>query len=347
MKIAIVAPPWTTLPSEDHTGIEPTIFNLAEEYVKANQKVVLFAPHGSVSSAETICYPEIPSEFDIKADTIRFFLKDIFASYAYMKACSEGADIIHDFTLGGDYNVSIPVIHTVYGPPTEQTVKICLKACRYANNHLVAVSNRQRGEFSEISQELHFVDTIPKCVNTETIKWGADKEDYLLYFGSPEQKKDIELARRVAVKSKHRLVAVIHGSREQDYGSIKPRLQKDAVTTDIRLTEDLPRESRHNLYRKASAAIHISRWKEPFSMEILESLACGTPVIALRRSAAPEVIEEGKTGFLVETEKEILQAIEKLDSINPEDCRKAAEEKFSSKVISQKYLKLYRSFPQP
>jgi glycosyltransferase involved in cell wall biosynthesis len=107
--------------------------------------------------------------------------------------------------------------------------------------------------------------------------------------------------------------------------------------------DELPKNARYDLYRKAKGTFYINQWDEPFGMEMLESLACATPNIALRKGAASEVIEEKKTGFLVETEQEMIEAVKNIDSIDPSICRKIAEDKFSSKVITEKYFNLYNS----
>lgn len=346
MKIAIIAPPWTTLPSQEYIGIETLISDLSEKLMEAGQEVILFAPHGSTSPVQLVTYPEDTSEINWNDadENSRYYLKSIIAKYACTKAVTLGADIIHNFTLAGELEDIVPVLYTVYGPPGNSTVKHCEKIAEYPGKYFVAVSNRQRVLFNDISSNINFIDTVYKSIDTDKIQWASDKEDYFLFIGHPDQEQSLELARRVSNAAKKRLVAVIQGEQEQLFKEeIQPWLDKKTVNLNLQFTEDLPPKARYDLYRKAKGTFYINQWEEPFGMEMLESLACGTPVIALRKGAAPEVIEDGKTGFLLETENEMIEAVKKIDTIDPARCRKAAEERFSAKKIAEKYLEIYNT----
>ncbi len=346
MKIAIIAPPWTILPATDYAGIESTIDNLTEKLIEKGHEVILFAPDGSTSSATIKHYMPISEEinFEKANENLRYYLKNLTALYASAKAEAIGVDIIHNFTIAGDFETSIPTLWTIYGPPKDFIVKTCEEISKYPDNYLISVSNRQRTLFSEASTEINFTDTIYKSINTDNINWSKNKENYFLFIGHSEQKQALELVRRVANSANKRLVAVMQGKENKVFKEeIAPWLKKDTLNLSLQFTEDLLREARYDLYRKAKCTFYINQWEEPFGMEMLESLASGTPVISLYKGAAAEVIENGKTGFLVETEEEMVQAVKKIDEINPEDCRKAAEIKFSADVISDKYIQLYRS----
>lgn len=346
MKIAIIAPPWRKLPSHDYTGIETVISDLSEKLVETEHKVILFAPDGSTSLSEVIHYPPDTSEINWKkADkNSRYYLKNIIAKYACTQAMNLGVDIIHNFTLAGEFENPVPSLHTVYGPPDEGTVKICKDIAQFAGNYFAAISNRQRVLFNDISSDITFVDTVYKSINTDEIQWDKNKEDYFLFIGHKDQEQSLELARRVSNTAGKRLVAVIQGTKKQLFNEeIKPWLDHKTLNFNLQFTEDLPQEARYDLYRKAKGTFYINQWEEPFGMEMLESLACGTPVIALSKGASPEVIENGKTGFLVETESEMVEAVKNINSIDPAQCRHAAEENFSAKKITEKYLEIYNS----
>jgi glycosyltransferase involved in cell wall biosynthesis len=98
-----------------------------------------------------------------------------------------------------------------------------------------------------------------------------------------------------------------------------------------------------DLYKRAKCTLFTSQWEEPFGLVMIESMAYGTPVIALNRGAAPEVIENGKTGFIVETEEEMIKATKKIDKIKPEDCRQRVEKMFSRETMTKKYLEVYKN----
>ena len=115
MKIAIIAPQWNILPTEEYTGIESTISNLSEELIKEGKEVILFAPKDSTSSAELVHYPDDTSGIDwtSASDDLRHFFKNLIAKYASMRAIHMGADIIHNFTLSGETDCPLPVLYTV------------------------------------------------------------------------------------------------------------------------------------------------------------------------------------------------------------------------------------------
>ena len=106
-------------------------------------------------------------------------------------------------------------------------------------------------------------------------------------------------------------------------------------------TLDLPQKELETLYQKAKALLCPTRWAEPFGMVNVEAQACGTPVLGARRGALPEIIQEGKTGFLFDTIEEAVQLMERLDKIQPSDCRANAEERFSAEVMARGYSLAY------
>ena len=87
------------------------------------------------------------------------------------------------------------------------------------------------------------------------------------------------------------------------------------------------------LYKRARCTLFPIQWPEPFGLVMIESLACGTPVIAMRQGSVPEVIEHGRTGFIVETADEMVEAVARIDEIDPEECRRAVEERFGSEAF--------------
>ena len=99
-----------------------------------------------------------------------------------------------------------------------------------------------------------------------------------------------------------------------------------------------------DLLKRARCTLFTSQWEEPFGLVMIESMACGTPVIALRRGAAPEVIIDGKTGYLADSEDDMVEIIKqgKIDTIKPEDCRRHIERNFSREKMVHDYLEIYK-----
>jgi len=122
---------------------------------------------------------------------------------------------------------------------------------------------------------------------------------------------------------------------------IKPLIDQYPKGLLLKLHEDLPREMILDLYERAKCTLFTSQWEEPFGLVMIESMACGTPVIGLRRGAVPEVIVDGKTGFVVDNEDEMIQAIKGIDKIKPEDCRRHIKENYSREKMAENYVSLY------
>lgn len=92
---------------------------------------------------------------------------------------------------------------------------------------------------------------------------------------------------------------------------------------------------------QAKALLFPITWEEPFGMAVIESLACGTPVVAMNKGAAPEIIKHGVNGFIANTEKEFAEYMDRIDEINPEACRKSVENNFTSNIMAESYIEAY------
>jgi glycosyltransferase involved in cell wall biosynthesis len=119
---------------------------------------------------------------------------------------------------------------------------------------------------------------------------------------------------------------------------VDPWLAKGAKVT---LLGEITPQEKFDLYCRARGTLFTSQWEEPFGLVMTESMACGTPVIALRRGAAPEVILDGETGFLCDDEDGMVEAVERLQSLDPRACRRHIEESFSVEQMALGYLDVY------
>jgi glycosyltransferase involved in cell wall biosynthesis len=120
---------------------------------------------------------------------------------------------------------------------------------------------------------------------------------------------------------------------------VEPRLGRDGVE----YIGEADAERKRDLYLRARALLMPIRWPEPFGLVMVESFACGTPVIAFPEGSAPEVVEHGRTGFVVEDEHAMAEAVERLHEIDPADCRDACERRFGVPAVVAGYEEVYRA----
>jgi glycosyltransferase involved in cell wall biosynthesis len=238
-------------------------------------------------------------------------------------------DVIHDHdgvdsrVMGALVHrlVGTPVVATLHGPADAGTQRMLSSLRR--DLAFIAISEYQRQGFPD----LRFVGTIPNAVDVEHQPFSAEKDDYFLFIGRMNPEKGARTAVEVAHRLGTRLIMAgkVNEGLEREYFAreIEPHL-----TEDIHFRGEVDHETKVELYRRARCTLFPIQWPEPFGLVMIESLACGTPVIAFRHGSVPEVIEHGRTGFVVETVDEMVAAAERIDEIDPAECRRAVEERF-------------------
>lgn len=192
---------------------------------------------------------------------------------------------------------------------------------RIYKTQIITISNAQRTAFPDLS----YVATVYNCVDTEAFVFNPVASDYLLMMGTvgehKNQKAGIEVARKTGMK------LVIAGKvRDEEYFA---KLKPFFTTGQIEYRGELSFAEKVQLYQGAKALLFPILWEEPFGLVMIEAMACGTPVIAFRHGAVPEVVVEGKTGFIVDDVEQMAQAVGKVGQIKREDCRKYVEDHFT------------------
>ena len=349
MKVAIIAPPWIPIPPPRYGGTELVVYNLAEGLTTSGHEVILFAPKESSVSCRLFPYLE-QNQFPLGLDSSlreKIFIGELASKYAHAMAAYDKVDIIHNHMLSPlPDNIDIPVVHTLHGPATEGTIERCVEFSKNPNHYFVAISNKQKKNYMALNSNINFIDTVHNAIDVKSISWGADKEKFFLFVGRVNWEKGLEMAIRVASKANINLVMAVKMSEdfEKEFfrKEIKPLINQYPKTLLLKLQEDLPREMILDLYRRAKCTLFTSQWEEPFGLVMIESMACGTPVIGLRRGAVPEVIADGKSGFVVDTEDEMVQAIKNIDKIKSQDCREHIESYYSRERMAERYTAVYK-----
>lgn len=208
------------------------------------------------------------------------------------------------------------------------------------NQHFVSISNSQRRD----APDFPYIATVYNGIDTDFFAFNESAEDYLMYAGRIVPEKGAKEAVQVALKTGRRLIItgqVTPASQWYFDEHIKPHLSDKILYLGM-----IDKAQLVKYYQKAAALLMPIRWEEPFGLTMAEAMSCGTPVIAFRRGSVPEVIEDGKTGFIVENTADMTDAIENIGKINRHDCRRHVEKHFTTMHMIDNYEKvLYQLAP--
>jgi glycosyltransferase involved in cell wall biosynthesis len=337
VRIAMLAPPWIPVPPPAYGGIEEVVRLLCDGLTARGHDVTLFAPPGSRSSAVVAPVLEEPHPDDIQK--AQFEADHVARAFEAIDA-DGGYDVIHDHTghtaLAMADRVGPPLVHTLHGPLDEA-------ACRFYARHgrkacIVALSQAQ---LDAAPPEMGGGRVVPNPIDVG--EWPSEpaKDDYLLWMGRMSPDKGPHRAIAAAREAGARLVLAgpVQRGQEQFFAEeVEPQLGSDG----IEYVGEAGGDDKRALYLGARAFLMPIRWAEPFGLVMVEALACGTPVIAFPEGSAPEVVEDGRTGFVVEDEHAMAAAVARLDEIDPHECRRSCEERFSVPAAVAGYEEVYR-----
>jgi glycosyltransferase involved in cell wall biosynthesis len=337
LRIAILSPVWFTVPPTGYGGIEWVVLLLADGLVHRGHDVTLFASGDSLTKAElSYVYEEPPSEL------IGRSLPDL----RHALSCYERADefdVINDHSgmlaaaLGGV--VSTPVLHTVHGPLDHEGGHIYEQIAGVSPNvGLISISLNQRRS----KPDLPWVANCPNALDLSVYPCKPHLGDYLLFLGRMSPDKGAHRAIAVAMETglPLKLAGKRRDMKEVRYFSefVEPHLN-----SDIEWLGEVTHGEKVELLQNARATLFPIEWEEPFGLVMLESMACGTPVVATRFGAVPEVIEHGRGGLIVDDYREMPAALEEAEQLDPIECRHYVEEKFAPERMVQDYIEAYEA----
>jgi glycosyltransferase involved in cell wall biosynthesis len=357
MRIAMLAPISWPLPPAGYGPWELVAHNLTEALVKQGHDVTLFAAGGTKTSAtlvETTPYAlstwpaderERPRRFDLETGLLEGPPDARVLEEHHIATCMERAaagefDAVHSHlhahALGYSRLIPCPIVSTLHGSAWVRATHPMLLA--YKDQPFVSLSNAERS----LLPELNYVATVHNGIHMEHFPFEAEKDDYLLFAGrlSPEKgpAEAIEVAKRTG---RRLLLAGLIEPQYQDYFDTKVKPHLDGKQFDY--LGLLSQAELAPYYRKAAGVLFLINWCEPFGLVAVESQASGTPLIATRFGALPEIIIEGQTGFVVDSIDQAVTAVDKLANIEPAACRQNAEARFTDAVMAKGYAEVYAS----
>ncbi len=227
----------------------------------------------------------------------------------------------------------VPVVYVMHDFIDENRRRL-IELHSSPNQYFVSISDSQRRD----APDLNYAGTVYNGIDIEMFKPDDEPDDYLMVSGRITPDKGVKEAVQIAMQSDMRLL--ISGSvtkADQWYFDehIKPFLNNRILFLGM-----LEREQLVKYYQNAAGFLAPIQWQEPFGLTMVEAGACETPVIAFNRGSVPEIIEDGKTGFIVNNSAEMILAIEKLGTIKRKDCREHIVKNFSVDAMIDGYDKI-------
>ena len=329
MRIAMLAPiSWRTPPK--HYGPWELVTSLLTEALIARGiDVTLFATADSLTAGLLkAVVPHGYSEGGLDAKVMEtLHVANVFEHAAEFDLIHNQADFV---PLAFSRLVGTPVVTTIHGFSSERILPVFQRYNDIA--HYVAISDADR------HPSLAYAATIHHGIPIEDFPLDAQGSGDLLFFGRIHPDKGAGEAIRVAHASGRRLVmAGIIQDEAYHAREVAPFVDGDRV----QFLCAVGGAARTRALGHARALLHLIDFEEPFGLSVIEAMACGTPVIAYRRGSMPELVEDGITGFLVDTFEEAVAAVERVGEIERRACRARAAERFSVDRMADRYIALY------
>jgi glycosyltransferase involved in cell wall biosynthesis len=344
MRIAQVAPPLESVPPGRYGGTERVISVLTEELVRRGHEVTLFASADSRTSSRLIPTVEraLWRHDPPPTDLGPFWAVTLGQVWEHRAQF----DLIHSHVDLAGYPlaraISQPMISTLHG-------RLDLPHLSWLYHHfdelpLVSISDAQRRPVPWAN----WVATVHHGIDLEAFAFVARPGPYLAFVGRISPEKGLDVAIRVAHRAGMPLKIAarrpLPRSSEPEvradweyFEAIEPLLHEPGVE----YLGELGGRDKATLLEGAAGLLFPIQWPEPFGLVMPEALACGTPVLALRRGSVPEVIEHGKTGFVCDSEDELVAAVDRLDRLDRAACRATAERRFSPAAMATAYEVVY------
>jgi glycosyltransferase involved in cell wall biosynthesis len=342
LKIALVAPPYFDVPPRAYGGVEAVVADLATALVEQGHKVILigagengtkatFKPVWDATIAHRLGepFPEI-AHASLTRDAVLELARDA------------GVDVVHDHTLAGPLNApyyaehGLPTVVTAHGPVTGDLRHLF----RTLHDHisLVAISDRQR----ELAPELPWVATVHNGLSVREWPYQANKEDYALFLGRFNADKGVHLALEAAHAAGLRLVLAGKCSEPVEKAYFEDEIRPRLAPTD-HLFGMADADQKRRLLANARCLLFPIQWEEPFGMVLIEAMACGTPVVALRGGAVSEIVVQRETGLICDHPGQLPGALREIHEISPAACRRRVTLRFNTDRLATGYYHAYKT----
>ncbi len=335
MRIAQVAPLYESVPPKYYGGTERVVSYLTEELVRQGHEVTLFASGDSVTKARLVA--ACPRSLRLNKHCVDQVAHQILMLERVFQRANE-FDIIHFHIDYSHFPLSRrrPITHVTTLHGRLDIPDLVPLYHEFRDMPVISISNAQRKPLSWINWHA----TVYHGVPANMYRLHEEPGSYFAFLGriSPEKRVDraIEIAKSVEIPLK---IAAKVDPVDEDYfeSVIKPLLCHPLV----QFVGEIGKGEKDNFLGNAYALLFPIDWPEPFGLVMIEAMACGTPVIAYRAGAVPEIIEEGQTGFIVNGLKDAVEAVKGIPALSRRRCREAFDKRFTATRMARDYVRAF------
>lgn len=337
MRIAQISPLWERVPPFRYGGIELIVKLLTDELVRRGHQVTLFASGDSITNAKLHSVHDKALRLDSSIQEPDIYHQMILAD-VYQEAYAN-FDIIHSHigyaALPYSGFVKTPTVHTLHGAFTSDATKIHR---RFSEQPLISISSSQR----EPCLDLNYVHTVYNGIDTLVYPFYPQPVEpaYLAFIGRISPQKGaveaIQIARATGLTLKMAgKVDVVDADYYRE--KVEPLIDGE----QIQYLGEISHEDKVRLLGEATVTLFPITWREPFGLVMIESMAAGTPVIAMNLGSVPEVIVDGKTGFVCDSVDKMIEMVPKATKLDRQTCREYVVSRFSVESMTDGYEKAY------
>ena len=336
MRIAQIAPLEESVPPHAYGGTERVVHFLTEELVRQGHQVTLFASGDSHTAAELV--PICRRGLRLDPDS-RDPLPHLVLLIERLAQRAADFDVVHFHTdhlhLPIARRTSAAHVTTLHG--RLDLPDLAPLYAEFTDVPLVSISDAQRTPLPFP----RWVATVHHGLPRDLYHLAEERGDYLVFLGriAREKRLDraIEIARRVDMPLK---VAAKLDRRDREY--FEEEIEPLLADPRVELVGEVGDAEKQEILGNAYALVFPIDWPEPFGLVMIESMACGTPVVAWRHGAVPEVLDDGETGFVVDDLDAAVAAVERVGDLSRRRCREVFEERFSTERMASDYLAVYQ-----
>jgi glycosyltransferase involved in cell wall biosynthesis len=342
MRIAQIAPLDESVPPQLYGGTERVVYYLTEELVREGHDVTLFASGDSRTPARLV--PICPRALRLESSPRPYPPAWRVLQAEQVAQQAEDFDVVHNhadfFLFPHIRGLRLPALTTLHGRLDIPDLFPLFR--EFAEIRLVSISDAQRAPMPWARWMATVHHGLPEQLYQPSSQAAAD---YLAFIGRASPEKGLDQAIFIARKAGIPLrIACKVDAHDQEYfdAVIRPLLDDPL----IEFLGEIGEHRKNEFLANAMAMLFPISWPEPFGLVLIESLACGTPVIAFPGGSVSEIVEDGETGFVVSDVEAAARAVRRIPSISRSRCRQAFETRFSARRMCHDYLRVYERVAQ-